>query len=152
MWKSCLGNEDPHCHADMVKCRWLPGRLCLRFAWAQDSVKPVMAMLTLPSCYQEINNSTKKLTTPAMFQITAQCNALYSSISYVLMIYSSCLKNYHKKFSTGTSLVVQWLRVHVANAGDAGWNPGRGTKIPHALQHNQGIETTTTTIKTAIKL
>ena len=45
-----------------------------------------------------------------------------------------------KKFSTGTSVVVQWLRVHVASAGDAGWNPGQGTKIPHALQHNQGIK------------
>ena len=152
MWKSCLGNEDPHCHADMVKCRWLPGRLCLRFAWAQDSVKPVMAMLTLPSCYQEINNSTKKLTTPAMFQITAQCNALYSSISYVLMIYSSCLKNYHKKVLNWDFSGCPVVKSPCCQCRGCRLESWSGTKTPHALQHNQGIETTTTTIKTAIKL
>ena len=31
----------------------------------------------------------------------------------------------------GTSLVVQWLRLHTANAGDVGLISGRGTKIPH---------------------
>ena len=31
----------------------------------------------------------------------------------------------------GTSMVVQWLRRHVSNAGEAGSIPGRGTKIPH---------------------
>ena len=31
----------------------------------------------------------------------------------------------------GTSLVVQWLRLCAANAGDVGSIPGRGTKIPH---------------------
>jgi len=28
-----------------------------------------------------------------------------------------------------TSLVVQWLRLHASNAGDAGSIPGQGTKI-----------------------
>ena len=28
-------------------------------------------------------------------------------------------------------MVVQWLRRHVSNAGEAGSIPGRGTKIPH---------------------
>ena len=32
----------------------------------------------------------------------------------------------------GTSLVVQWLRLHVRNAGGLGLIPGRGTKIPHS--------------------
>lgn len=28
--------------------------------------------------------------------------------------------------------VIQWLRLHAANAGDQGLIPGKGTKIPHA--------------------
>ena len=36
-----------------------------------------------------------------------------------------------------TSLVVQWLRFCASNAGGAGSSPGRGTKIPHAVQHGQ---------------
>ena len=32
----------------------------------------------------------------------------------------------------GTSLVVQWLRLHAPNAGDMGLIPGQGTKIPQA--------------------
>ena len=31
-----------------------------------------------------------------------------------------------------TSLVGQWLRLHVANAGEVGSIPGQGPKIPHA--------------------
>ena len=31
-----------------------------------------------------------------------------------------------------TCLVIQWLRLHAANAGDQGLIPGKGTKIPHA--------------------
>ena len=33
----------------------------------------------------------------------------------------------------GTSLVVQWLRLHASNAGGEGSIPGLGTEIPHAL-------------------
>ena len=33
----------------------------------------------------------------------------------------------------GTSLVVQWLRLHASSAGGAGSIPGWGTKIPHAV-------------------
>ena len=40
-----------------------------------------------------------------------------------------------KKKKLGTSLVVQWLRLHASNAGGAGSLPGWGTKIPHAPQH-----------------
>ena len=36
-----------------------------------------------------------------------------------------------KNESLGTSLVVQWLRLHASNAGCPGPVPGRGTKIPH---------------------
>ena len=33
-----------------------------------------------------------------------------------------------------TSLVVQWLRLHASNAGNAGSIPGQGTKILYAAQ------------------
>jgi len=38
---------------------------------------------------------------------------------------------------TGTSLVVQWLRLHASNARDMGSIPGQGTKIPHAMHRSQ---------------
>ena len=37
----------------------------------------------------------------------------------------------------GTSLVVQWLRLHASTAGGGGSIPGQGTKIPHALGTGQ---------------
>ena len=37
----------------------------------------------------------------------------------------------------GTSLVVQWLRLHASTAGGAGSIPGWGTKIPHALWYGK---------------
>ena len=45
--------------------------------------------------------------------------------------------NGQKIMGTGTSLVVQWLRLHTSNAGGAGLIPGQGTKIPHAAWHVQ---------------
>ena len=36
-----------------------------------------------------------------------------------------------KDSTHGTSLVVQWLRLHVSNAGDMGSILGQGTRIPH---------------------
>ena len=36
------------------------------------------------------------------------------------------------KYSRGTSLVVQWLRLWTSNAGSVGLSPGRGFKVPHA--------------------
>ena len=42
-----------------------------------------------------------------------------------------------KKMWYGTSLVVQWLRLHTPNGGGTGSIPGWGTKIPHATQHAQ---------------
>ena len=40
----------------------------------------------------------------------------------------------------GTSLVVQWLRLHASNAGGAGLIPGWETKIPRAMWRGQKIE------------
>ena len=37
----------------------------------------------------------------------------------------------------GTSLVIQWLRLCPSDAGGVGLVLGRGTKIPHAMQHGQ---------------
>ena len=37
----------------------------------------------------------------------------------------------------GTSLVVQWLKLHNFDAGDMGSIPGWETKIPHAVRHGQ---------------
>ena len=34
----------------------------------------------------------------------------------------------------GTSLVVEWLRICLPNAGDTGLIPDGGTKIPHATE------------------
>ena len=57
------------------------------------------------------------------------------------MVFSLLLymfKNVHnKKLNEGTSLAVQWLRLHASTAGGMGLTPGRGTKMPHAVQHGQ---------------
>ena len=42
-----------------------------------------------------------------------------------------------KQEDPGTSLVVQWLRLHASTAGGTGLTPGRGTKIPHAMWRSQ---------------
>ena len=39
-----------------------------------------------------------------------------------------------RDYHTGTSPVVQWLRLCTSNAGGVGSIPGQGTKIPHAVQ------------------
>ena len=39
-----------------------------------------------------------------------------------------------------TSLVLQWLMLRTATADDAGWIPGWGTMIPHAMWHGQMIK------------
>lgn len=35
------------------------------------------------------------------------------------------------------SLTVQWLGLHISTAGDTGVIPDQGTKVPHAMWHNQ---------------
>ena len=41
------------------------------------------------------------------------------------------------KKTPGTSLVVQWLRLHPSKAGGADLIPGQGTRIPHAASTKQ---------------
>ena len=49
----------------------------------------------------------------------------------------------HSDWIGGTSLVVQWLRIRLSNAGDTGSIPGQGIKIPHgAGQLSQHAATT----------
>ena len=38
------------------------------------------------------------------------------------------------KYNKGTSLGVQWLRLHASTAGGPGLIPGGGTEIPHATR------------------
>ena len=45
-----------------------------------------------------------------------------------------------KNIISGTSLVVQWLRLCAPNAGGMGSIPGLGTKIPHAVWCSQKKE------------
>ena len=69
--------------------------------------------------------------TPAMYE-----NSNFSTSSLTLGIPCVC----SKYSQPGTSLVVQWVRLHAPNAGDPGLIPGRGnrsrmhaaTKIPRA--------------------
>ena len=49
-------------------------------------------------------------------------------------IFFFCLIIKKKKMFTGTSLVVQWLRIWLTKAGEADSIPGWGTKIPHARE------------------
>ena len=42
-----------------------------------------------------------------------------------------------EQFSSGKSLVVQWLGLHTSAAGGTGSISGQGTKIPHALRCSQ---------------
>ena len=42
-----------------------------------------------------------------------------------------------EKRGGGTSLAVQWLTLHVSNAGDVGLIPGWRTKMPHAARCGQ---------------
>ena len=51
------------------------------------------------------------------------------------------IKNIYLKAYTGISLVVQWLRLCLPNAGGVGSIPGQGAKIPHASwPKNQNIK------------
>ena len=43
----------------------------------------------------------------------------------------------HLKITAGTSLAVQWLRLHAPSADGTGFDPWLGTKIPQAAQCSQ---------------
>ena len=58
-----------------------------------------------------------------------------------------------KNLRLGTSLAVQWLRLHASTAGDTGSIPGQGTKILHAraAQPNKTKQNKTKTKQTKKK-
>ena len=62
-----------------------------------------------------------------------------------------CNFSIKKKPSIGTSLEVQWLRLHASSAGGMGLILGGRTKIPHASQHSQKIKNKPTSITYKIK-
>ena len=42
-------------------------------------------------------------------------------------------RKFYRNQDAGTSLAVQWLRLHASSAGEAGLILGQGTKITHAV-------------------
>ena len=48
-----------------------------------------------------------------------------------------CIEMRQVYHALGTSLAVQWLRLHASNAGGMGSIPVEGTKILQAVQHSQ---------------
>ena len=63
------------------------------------------------------------------------------ALNYELCDIPLC-KHEYKIACFGTSLAVQWLRLHAPNARGMGSIPGWGTKIPPAAQHGQKINKT----------
>ena len=52
----------------------------------------------------------------------------YLTVNFIALITSD---------SEGTSLVVQWLRLHAPNAGGLGFDPWSEKEIPHAATNTQ---------------
>ena len=50
------------------------------------------------------------------------------------------LKKEKKTGTNWTSLVIRWLRFHIASAEGMGSIPSLGTGIPHAMWHGQKIK------------
>ena len=51
------------------------------------------------------------------------------------------IKENFKKQKIGTSLAVQWLKLHASTAGGTGSIPGQGTVIPNATWQPKKIKT-----------
>ena len=64
---------------------------------------------------------------------------LFPEALYLGLWHTLCV-NFFMISDVGTSLVVQFLRIHASTAGSMGLNPGQGTKIPDALKCSQGGE------------
>ena len=61
-----------------------------------------------------------------------QDSALWFEILKLFSVQYNCVHMLTKRQVLGASLMVQWLILHVSNAGGVGLIPDRGTKIPHA--------------------
>ena len=88
---------------------------------------------------------------PALGALLHASNSTWLSMLHVVMYMFQCysLNSSHpvcplwggpvnlcviKTHRSGTSLAAQWLRLHASSAGSISSIPGRGTKIPHAVQ------------------
>ena len=58
--------------------------------------------------------------------------------AFFFFLHLCLLKIMFKLMQRGTSLVVQWLRVCLYNAGDTGLIPGLKTKMPPAAEQLSG--------------
>ena len=67
------------------------------------------------------------------------CLKIPFSAYIVPMELTICRRLRHHKKSSGTSPVVQWLRIHLSR--DVHWIPGWGTKIPHTCRATKPTET-----------
>ena len=59
------------------------------------------------------------------------------SLDYIYSYQDSMFEIYLSINCLGTSLVVQWIRLHTSSVGDTGSIPSQVTKIPHATQCGQ---------------
>ena len=62
--------------------------------------------------------------------------SLFISIHYTFSVFCT-QKRVVQEPHMGTSLVVQWLRLHASNAGGKGSTSGQGTRIPHSQKQNK---------------
>ena len=82
---------------------------------------------------------TKKQKTPNIkYQQLTNSTGGYTVKYYTILSFFLYIGNFSFKENLGTSLVVQWLRLHVSKPGGYGSIPGWGTNFPHALWRGKG--------------
>ena len=74
---------------------------------------------------------------PHVYHVLVFTKANYEDCSPTLKTYTENLTP--ELLNSGTSLVVQWLRLYTSNVEPVGLIPGQGTRIPHALQAERKI-------------
>ena len=108
---------------------WLPRRFlkeCLRATvTSSKGHKDKSLELYWPGWWDELHQR-QMLMEPAR-QMHPTC------IHWLLCVISIC---HTKRLGPGTSVVVQWLRLHTPSAGDPGSIPGQGSKSHRPACHN----------------
>ena len=66
-------------------------------------------------------------------------NKLLSRLNKKKKVRTQITKIRNKRGEIGSSLAVQWLRLHASTAGGVGSIPGQGTKILHAASLDQRV-------------
>ena len=62
-----------------------------------------------------------------------------SHMSLIAKIWVKITPMRHQNGTSGTFLPFQGLQLHTSNSGGTGLIPDQGTKIPHAMQHDQKL-------------